>query len=97
MNPNEPFKVYPYHIKLLREMEFEYLNLGDLVSIGVDGKRPFGNSDWRMDMAEILGWPLTDGELTDGQRATADQIMLELAQAVNTIIASVTVDEPSAE
>lgn len=42
----------------------------------VDTKRPFGNSDWRTDVAEILGWPpfMSDDE-ADEQARRADVCM----------------------
>lgn len=43
------------HILLLQRMEFKHFYNRDLVFIGVEGKRPFGNSDIRQDVAEICG------------------------------------------
>ena len=41
------------HILLLQKMEFQHIYAGDVVFIGVEGKRPFGNSDVRKDVARI--------------------------------------------
>ena len=54
------FKLSSDHIKLLKRMEFQYYDGTDLVVIGVDGKRPFGNSDATQDVCEILGWEYPD-------------------------------------
>lgn len=44
------------HILLLQKMEFKHFyNGGDYVFIGVEGKRPFGNSNIRQDVARICG------------------------------------------
>src|SRR4051794_23099129 len=50
-------KVTDEHRKLLAAMEFErYKEGGDYVFIGVNGKRPFGNSSIFTDIARILSW-----------------------------------------
>lgn len=68
-------------------MEFETLDWGDLACIGVNGKRPFGNSYVGRDIANILGWKLDeDEELTDAQQKKADRLMEELPLALNLLI-----------
>jgi TolA-binding protein len=80
------FKLTDEHIKLLQNMQFEGLWLGDAVSIGVDGKRPFGNSNCYRDIAEILGWKLPNDTLSDEQQEKADRLLDELPLAVNHIL-----------
>lgn len=74
-------------IKLLKEMEFRGLWRGDAVSIGVDGKRPFGNSFPEKDVAEILGWKETEEDgLLEQQGEKAWELMKQLPIAINQII-----------
>ena len=81
------FRLKPDHIKLLKRMEFETLDWGDLACIGVNGKRPFGNSYVGRDIANILGWKLDeDEELTDAQQKKDDRLMEELPLALNLLI-----------
>lgn len=83
------FELSPDHIKLLKRMRFQLYEDTDLVSIGVDGKRPFGNSDWVGDIFDILGWePTFDRNgMTDESEERALRIMAELPMALNAIIA----------
>lgn len=71
----EEFKLTVEHIKLLQNMEFKGLWCGDIVSIGVDGKRPFGNSSIYTDIASILEWKLPNDYLSDKQYAKAKKIV----------------------
>jgi len=83
------FKLSKDHIKLLKEMEFELMQQGDLVFIGVDGKRPFGNSDYYYDAAtRILGWKIDKkiDSLTNAQYKKLDKLFKELPLALNLII-----------
>tara|TARA_R110000868_G_C10972986_1_gene771103 strand:+ start:7287 stop:7697 length:411 start_codon:yes stop_codon:yes gene_type:complete len=74
-------------IKLLKEMEFRGLWCGDTVSIGVDGKRPFGNSSATQDVGEILGWEgIEEYGLSGQQEKKAWELMRQLPMAVNQII-----------
>ena len=84
----ENFTLKPEHIKLLQRMEFEGIFYGDLVSIGVGGKRPFGNSNTYGDIAEILGWEKPNDDLGNEQQIEAERLMHELPLAVNEIISS---------
>ena len=76
------------HLKLLKEMNFQGMWHGDLVSIGVCGKRPFGNSSYYHDIAEILGWELPNDDLSDKQQKEAENLLEELPFALNYIIRS---------
>jgi hypothetical protein len=78
-------KIKREHLKLLNRMEFEGIWLGDTVSIGVDGKRPFGNSNMYGDIAEILDWKLPNEDLSDEQREEADKLLQELPAVINAI------------
>lgn len=74
-------------LKLLKEMEFEGIFYGDLVSIGVEGKRPFGNSDSSGDIARILGWECED-DLSDNQYCLIQAIWKDLPDFINNLIKS---------
>lgn len=74
------------HVKLLQHMHFEGIWFGDVVSIGVDGKRPFGNSNYRKDVARILEWELPNDDLSNEQEKHAEQLMEELPYALNILI-----------
>jgi len=77
------------HKKLLKKMYFEGLWKGHIVSIGVDGKRPFGTSNYYSDIAEILNWELPNEDLSDVQRKKAEQLLDELPYALNKLIKSI--------
>ena len=49
------FELKEEHLLLLTEGYFRYDGSCEFGSIGLDCKRPFGNSDVYLDMAEILG------------------------------------------
>ena len=69
------------HILLLRSMDFKsFENGGDYVFLGVEGKRPFGNSGVESDVAEICG---LDTEKDEG---IIQQLLYELPFAVNYIM-----------
>jgi len=74
------------HIKLLQNMEFRGLWYGATVSIGVDGKRPFGNSCTYSDIARILKWELPNDDLSDEQRQKADKLLDELPFVLNKVM-----------
>ena len=73
-------------LKLLKRMEFEGIFYNDIVSIGVDGKRPFGNSYINRDFVEILGWDWQDGKISDEQYHLINQLWEELPIFLNNII-----------
>lgn len=74
------------HKKLLKEMEFLGMWLGDTVSIGADGKRPFGNSFMYEDIVRILGWEKPNDDLSNEQMEEARKLLEELPLALNEII-----------
>ena len=78
------------HIKLLKRMTFEDLDGGECVFIGVNGKRPFGNSDIYNDVAEILEWELPNDDLSSKQQKRASILLEELPFVLNKIIEELT-------
>ena len=76
------------HKKLLSNMDFKGMWYGDTVSIGADGKRPFGNSSVYSDVARILGWELPNDDLSNEQVKRAEELLDELPYALNKIIQS---------
>ena len=51
------FNLSSDHLKLIAKMRFDGMWYGDIVSIGVSGKRPFGTSSCLIsEVAEICGW-----------------------------------------
>jgi len=83
------------HVKLLRHANVEYSDDGfDHGFVGLDCKRPFGNSDMVGDMARILGVelvPTDDGE-EHWPPGTTDRMMAifctEIPVALEVILAS---------
>lgn len=72
-------------ILLLKRMEFKGIFYGDIVSIGVEGKRPFGNSNWNRDIAETLGWEYEDG-LSDKQSLLVSALWEDIPEFINNLI-----------
>ena len=72
-------------LKLLKRMEFEGIFYGECVSIGVCGKRPFGNSSINEDIAEILNWNYED-ELSDEQYLLIKKLWEDLPIYLNKLI-----------
>lgn len=72
-------------ILLLKRMEFKGIFYGDVVSIGVSGKRPFGNSAHSRDIAETLGWEYEDG-LSDKQDLLVSALWEDLPDFINNLI-----------
>lgn len=90
------FKLSADHVKLLKQMSFLfYKEGGDYVLIGVEGKRPFGNSSITDDVCEILGWKYPDeDEMSSSEYdrrvevvdRKAGKIIEELPMALNAIM-----------
>lgn len=74
-------------LKLAKRMVFKDISHGDLVSIGVCGKRPFGNSSINEDIAEILGWDYED-ELSEEQYLLIEKIWEDLPVFLNKLIST---------
>ena len=75
------------HRELLRNMYFKtYREGGDYVFIGVDGKRPFGDSSLYRCIAEILKWELPNDYLSNEQQERAERLIDELPFALNQIL-----------
>lgn len=76
------------HVALLRRMRFQLVEDTDLVSVGADGKRPFGNGDWVADVFKILDWePRYDSEgITRESCELAAHIVAELPLALMEIL-----------
>jgi hypothetical protein len=77
------------HFKLLSEMEFKnFPRGGDIVWLGVDGKRPFGNSNYYSDAARILGIKKfdKDGDLFEKDKLKIHKLFDELPFAIEYII-----------
>lgn len=72
-------------LKLLKRMEFKGIFYGDRVSIGVSGKRPFGNSSIDKDIAEILDWNYED-DLSDEQYLLIKKLWEDLPIFLNKLI-----------
>ena len=77
----ENFSLKKEHIALLKRLDFKHFdNGGDYVFIGVEGKRPFGNSDVVGDAAEICGLD------PDKDNEEVHQLLYELPFALNHIL-----------
>jgi len=86
-NLEEIKEKFPDYIKLLKRMQFErYKEGNDHVYIGVDGKRPFGNSSIELDIAEILGWKLPNDDLSYEQYDECKKYLNKLPDFLNFLI-----------
>lgn len=75
------------HRKLMREMEFRLFDDGGgCVLIGVEGKRPFGESYVYSSVGRILGWVKEGEDMSDEQVSRAIQIIRELPYAINKVL-----------
>lgn len=80
---------FPDYIKLLKRLEFKiYENGGDYVYIGVDGKRPFGDSSIARGIAEILEWKLPNDDLSYEQQKNCEEYLQKLPSFLNFLIKS---------
>ncbi len=78
---------FPDYIKLLKRMEFKkYESGGDYVYMGVEGKRPFGNSSIEHDIAKILGWKLPNDDLSHEQHDECKKYLNKLPDFLNFLI-----------
>lgn len=80
---------FPEYIKLLKRMQFKrYKEGGDYVYIGVDGKRPFGNSSINRDISEIFDWELPNDDLSYKQYEECEKYLNKLPDFLNFLIKS---------
>lgn len=80
------------HVKLARRINIVWLDDIEWGSVGLDPKRPFGNSDMTGDVAEILGWidtetRKTEYELTAEQGERAKQLHFEMGYVLKSAMA----------
>lgn len=87
---NKEFKLTKDHLLLLSNMYFKnYEDGGHYVWLGVEGKRPFGNSNVDKDIAEILDLKSKDSEFGDylgDDNDRVDILLEELPIAINYIM-----------
>ena len=73
------------HLKLLRQANIQWIDL-EWGAPGIDPKRPYGNSDCEMSIAEILGWPLVvtraGADITPEQSAKAQELHKQMKDAL---------------
>lgn len=90
------FTVTEDHLKLLRRM---YVDWGDAETgaPAIDPKRPYGNSDVWLDIADILGWKVRSDDadddddfspLTPNQIRQAEKIHRETRDALQIVLRS---------
>ena len=84
------FKLQKEHLLLLSRMNFKnFENGGDLVCLGVEGKRPFGNSNIDRDISEILDLKNKENEYGDYLGDDSERVyklIEELPIAINYIM-----------
>lgn len=93
---SKTFELKEEHLKLLSAGYFDFDGSCEYGSVGLDCKRPFGNSDVHRDMAKILGIKKLgkddnddyDGEYSDEQCSDMDELYQELATAMNVIFSA---------
>lgn len=71
------FTVTDDHLKLLSELEIDYDDVTEFGAPEVDPKRPYGNSDVYLDIAEAIGMT-ADRTDDDGDPDFSDRQLLEL-------------------
>ena len=83
------FYLTDVHLKLLKRVNISF-NDGEIDDVpGIDTKRPFGNSDWVRDVAEILEWTLVDSdewEIPEEYHTTAEKLLKELRDALQVVL-----------
>ena len=81
------FMLKKEHLQLLARMEFKNYEYSDSVFLGVEGKKPFGNSNLETDIANILELEINeDGEFDKKTQKEVDKLLAELPLAVNFLI-----------
>jgi len=80
---------FPDYIKLLKRLHFlHYKDGGDYAYMGVEGKRPFGNSHINQDIAKILEWKLLNDDLNHEQQENCKKYLKKLPSFLNFLIQS---------
>jgi hypothetical protein len=89
-NLEKEFKLQKEHLLLLSRMNFQnFENGGGLVCLGVEGKRPFGNSNIDKDISEILDLKNKENEYGDYLGYDSERVhklLEELPIAINYIM-----------
>lgn len=75
------YRLRPEHVTMAKAVAFAYMDFRNL--------RPFGNSDWRRDLAKVLGWELPNDDLSNEQHERADRLMRELPLALKELLAGI--------
>ena len=91
--PQKRFELTEDHVKLLRRANVRWEDEPYEGAPAIDAKRPFGNSDWVSDVAEIIGLePIEtdDGETfwPKGTRERCETLYRTLADALQVVLAS---------
>lgn len=85
----ETFILKEEHLTLLSAGFFEFDGSCEFGSVGLDCKRPFGNSDVIGDMAKILGYKQNeDGKVPEKQEDEMIRLYQELGTAMNVIFST---------
>ena len=84
------FELKQEHIDLISELNFEGIVFTEGSEIkyrpGINYKRPFGNSAVTYDVLQRLGMTDDDGNYKDADRKRAEQLIIELPVALETIV-----------
>ena len=91
--PQERFVLTEDHVKLLRRANVWWDDGAYEGSPAIDSKRPFGNSDWVSDVAEIIGLEPIEADNGEkfwpkGTRERCEALYKSLAGALQVVLAS---------
>lgn len=73
MNYYKKFQIKEEHLKLLKNFNVDWYN-SEYGAPMINPKRPYGNSDVELDIAEILEWEIKNNELSDEQSNEASKL-----------------------
>lgn len=79
------FTLTENHLKLLRRMNVGWQDT-EYGAPEIDPKRPYGNSDVELDIAEILGWEVDEDGLSEFQSNDARKLHQETATALQVVL-----------
>lgn len=79
------FTLTENHLKLLRRMNVGWQD-AEYGAPEIDPKRPYGNSDVELDIAEILGWEVDEDGLSEFQSNSARELHEEMATALQVVL-----------